>query len=198
MNDLLADETTQEWDLEEAEADEEPKPEPSHRQEPRDAFIAPEPMKVERNPLASPAEAKADPFAAADIANAASPDGEADKPAKRNKAYSLFSKVTGVAKAMQSDGGEAAKDKPTKTEPKIERPAETKVEATPISEPVAKPVAEPAARQSISETPSRPPQRSAPPKATQQPLSGLERDEASQKAEEDLLDIPAFLRRQAN
>lgn len=109
-------------------------------------------------------QAKANPFAAADMVNAG---GESETPAPQPKsAQSLFERVTGVAR-------------PERKSATISEPAQPVIpEPEPVPESPAEPPIEPAA-----------------------PLLGgvnsTDRLQSSQE-EEDLLDIPAFLRRQAN
>jgi cell division protein FtsZ len=121
-------------------------PAPAARTEP--AFIAPRP--AEPVQAAAPQlQRAADPFAAAELANAA-PRAEPVKEKRRGP--SLFERVTGTGRA--------------------------RAQAQPAAAPAAPAAAAPAA---------------------QPRLGGLEpADRASQPAQDDLLDIPAFLRRQAN
>ncbi len=162
-----------------------PQPEAEAPRQPQaESFVPPAPAMPERRSYASQQPAsRPDPFAAADMANAAGAQrGErSERPAQptapRNKAYSLFRRVTGgLTGAGEGETGQAeAKpaSQPTRREPVIGRG-----EAQPAAKP-AEPAGNPTAE------------------ARQPRLSGMEPTPAS-KDEEDLLDIPAFLRRQAN
>jgi cell division protein FtsZ len=120
-------------------------PAPATRTEP--AFIAPRPAEPVQATAPQPQRA-ADPFAAAELANAA-PRAE---PVKR-RGPSLFERVTGTGRAR-------------------------------------------AQAQTAAAAPAAP---ATPAPAAQPRLGGLDPvDRASQPAQDDLLDIPAFLRRQAN
>jgi len=116
----------------------------------RDAFIPPAPA----TRTAPATETKADPFAAAALANgtrASESDGERPK----SRATSLFARVTGAGRSIG----------------------------------MAKPEAE-----------ERPAEKADSPAPGQQRLGGMTTEERlpGSQAEDDLLDIPAFLRRQAN
>ncbi|HMA16367.1 MAG: cell division protein FtsZ [Bacteroidota bacterium] len=184
-----------------------------------DSFIAPRPAEAELEAedgsgmdgfLAEP-----DPFAEAALANAArreaprqemaAPSRPAPQPARpamerpamerpameqprhevsapRRAGQSLFAKVTGAARALAaSQSGESAR---AAAEP---------------AQPVARPMA---ARGASPAQPERPAQQPAsrPAASTAQPRLALDPGEriGHSQAEEDLLDIPAFLRRQAN
>jgi cell division protein FtsZ len=164
----------------------------------RDSFVPPAPATPERKPHAATqavrAAARPDPFAAADMANASAPrrgetaDKAAQPAAPRNKAYSLFRRVTGGFSAAETPapaGPAAERREPTmgrsETGGQAEREAEREPRepAAPNEPAAARPAGNPTAE-------SRQPR-----------LTGMEPSPAS-KEEEDLLDIPAFLRRQAN
>jgi cell division protein FtsZ len=120
-------------------------PQPAARAEP--AFIAPRPAEPVQA-TAPKLERTADPFAAADMANAA-PRAEPVKEKRRGP--SLFERVTGTGRAR--------------------------------------------AQAAAAPAPAAP----APAPTAQPRLGGLDPvDRAAQPAQDDLLDIPAFLRRQAN
>jgi cell division protein FtsZ len=151
---------------------------------PRDAFVPPAPSMPERKSTAAAQPAgRPDPFAAADMANAshARTEKTGQPAAPRNKAYSLFRRVTG--------GFGAAYEEAEKPAAQPQAPAHGQVRREPTigrSEPQA-----PA-------KPSEPAAQANPAAESRQPkLSGMEPAPTS-KDEEDLLDIPAFLRRQAN
>jgi cell division protein FtsZ len=193
-------------------AEPEPAPTPQARAE-GDSFFAPAPAEPEMEDRYETEyfHAEPDPFAEAALANAArsertapgagmqrrepaeSRPTQAASPAPRRSGQSLFAKVTGgAARALQAatQGSDAAA-----------RPAEP-VQNSP--RPMAARSASPAQPERQSAAPSAPQAASRPaPSAgnTAQPrLSGLDPAEriGHSQAEEDLLDIPAFLRRQAN
>ena len=180
-----------------------------------DSFIAPQPAEpdIEGGRDTEAFHAEPDPFAEAALANAARPESrrearaaaplerpaappsrpmmerpaepQAPAAAPKRPGQSLFAKVTGAARALAAtQSGEHG------------RTAETAPAA-----PAAKPMPP------RNAAPSQPANRPAPSQApaastnTAQPrLSGLDPAEriGHSQAEEDLLDIPAFLRRQAN
>ncbi len=195
-------------------------PAPQARAE-EDSFIAPAPAEPD---MESPQEPEAfhaepDPFAEAALANAARPEVQAAEPvaaptetaqqrysvptppvvepraaepAPRRSGKSLFAKVTGgAARALQAaTHGSDAASRAAQASPR--QPAEpTRNPPKPMSAPSA--------------SPAQPDRQSAAPAGNpggtaQQKLSGLDPAEriGHSQAEEDLLDIPAFLRRQAN
>ncbi|WP_340115410.1 cell division protein FtsZ [Pelagibius sp. 7325] len=192
-----------------------------------DSFFAPQPAEadIEGGRNAEAYHAEPDPFAEAALANAARPESrsqtrpaapversaaarpapqpnrtamerhpepQASTPAPKRTGQSLFAKVTGAARALAAtqsgESGRAAEADPA------ERPA-----------PVAKPMpprstagSQPVSRQAQGAAQS--PAPAAGGSAAQPRLSGLDPAEriGHSQAEEDLLDIPAFLRRQAN
>ncbi|NIA68631.1 cell division protein FtsZ [Pelagibius litoralis] len=196
-----------------------------HARAEADSFIAPPPMMPESDPADHQIiHAEPDPFAEAAIANAVRPDartvdtrGEAAAPTKQDTKYpsmgepatapapasrvaaepapkrsgqSLFAKVTGgAARALQAatQGTEAAARS-----------------AQPSPQPMPQPRPMPARGSGVAqpqrETPAPAPAQPAAAPAAQPNLSGLDPAEriGQSQAEEDLLDIPAFLRRQAN
>ncbi len=172
--------------------------------EPRadDSFIAPPPVEPEPAPTPAPQaaarqaaapQARADPFATAAMENGSRAPRGGGQPAamdlERKKAPGLFAKMTGgAARALQAatQGGEQR------------NPA--KVHA-PGAQPAARTSAEPrAAAEPSLRAPSGPADQGPARPAAQPRLSGLDpagRGSGAQ-LDEDLLDIPAFLRRQAN
>jgi cell division protein FtsZ len=137
-----------------------------------EGFIAPPPIEPDPQPTsAEPAEAEADPFAAAAIVNAArepAPEATDPTPPGRRRTRNLFARMAGAARF-------AADAKETGESQVDTASAQPAMKITPSSQAVPKP-------------------------AEQSSLSGLdpnERIEASAE-ETELLDIPAFLRRQAN
>ncbi|MCH2394603.1 cell division protein FtsZ [Oceanibaculum sp.] len=133
-------------------------------------FIAPRPVTPAARP-AAPA-GRADPFAEAAMANGA-------RPAAEKRTPSLFQKAVGL---MRGQDSEAA-------------PVAQKPQAQPATQPVAQKPAMPAAAAPRASAPLPP---AAP--ATQPRLGGLDSADRlrSSQADEDMLEIPAFLRRQAN
>ena len=109
------------------------------------------------------ADTKAEPFAEADLANAAPAEGDS-----RRGGASLFARVTGAAKALHAATAGAEEER------------------------------KPAAPSGRLVEPSL--ERKAPAPKAQPRLTGLDAAEKvrTAEAEEELLDIPAFLRRQAN
>jgi cell division protein FtsZ len=193
-----------------------------------EAFIPPAPVEIEPEPATSKA---ADPFAAAEMANAGPRTAEAPKPKKRGP--SLFERVTGVGRGARVEEAKA----PERTEPDLKTSkagsaAETAKPAA--SAPATAPrIALGSAAMRAETAPSAPPMPaaidmspassgghvfgaesvarngpdSAPPTVTESdPETGLwERMHQTTapapippEEDDDLLDIPAFLRRQAN
>jgi cell division protein FtsZ len=149
-----------------------------------DSFIAPPPVEPEPAPPTASRD-QADPFAAAAMENGSraprGPEHAAATAAAPKKAPGLFAKMTGgAARALQAatQGGEqrnpAAMAAPG-TRPAARATAETRTVAEPSLRAPSKPAAEPR-------------------------LAGLDSAERGSggQLDEDLLDIPAFLRRQAN
>lgn len=130
----------------------------------------------------------ADPFALSALTNGGARE-QAGAPARRNKGASLFERVTGTGRAALSmmSGTERRDDVPRREPPVSAGSTErSRSEETPSPAPRPNPSPRPAAK----------PTSSAQPK-----LGGLdpaEQVQPEEQDEEDLLDIPAFLRRQAN
>ena len=151
----------------------------------REAFIPPEAVEPGRDNRAA-----ADPFAAAAMTNGAGPRREAaPAPAAPAKAPSLFERVTGTGRAAWAGR--------TRRQPETAPPVRTEPAETGRAErhdgPIARPVRQPRAAMPR-------PTEQAVPEQPQPQFGGLnpaDRIPAS-TPEEDLLDIPAFLRRQAN
>ncbi len=196
-------------------AEPEAEPVPVARAE-EESFIAPQPAEPEAEDGSEDSGffAEPDPFAEAALANAArrepaqpsrtapvqrpSVEARTAQPAPKRSGQSLFAKVTGAARALAAtQSGEAAaraaeaaaQDEPAQPAPKP-MPARS---ASP-----AQPERQAAQPQSSQPAPSRP--AAAQSSGSQPRLSGLDPAEriGHSQAEEDLLDIPAFLRRQAN
>ena len=162
------------------------------------AFIAPRPVApvaTETPRAPAPEPRKADPFAEAAMTNA---------PAKeeKRKGRSLFQKMTGAVNGFVSDDpAPAARDAYQRREP-------TSGVVAPPAAPPAAPVATPPVAsnqpaQQASQPAPEPVAATVPAPAAQpvQPtLSNLDRGESSAASagDDDMLEIPAFLRRQAN
>jgi cell division protein FtsZ len=138
-----------------------------------EAFIPPKPVEVA--PAAATQPTPVNPFAEAELVNAT----KAPQPAAPKRRPSLFERMTrtGVAR---TETDEAPRAQPTLVAPQGGiMPAA--VAPAPAPAPVQPPLATPA------------------PQAVQPRLGGLDpSDRLAPKAEDDLLEIPAFLRRQAN
>jgi cell division protein FtsZ len=155
-----------------------------------DAFIAPLPVEPESAPepeIRAPAQVRADPFATAALENGSRAPRNAEPAAVKTpeprKAPGFFAKMTGGAsRAIQAatQGGE-------------QRGARG---ATAAAHYPTQAAAVPrAGTDTTPRTPAGPAARGAEPR-----LSGIDsaHPESAAQADEELLDIPAFLRRQAN
>jgi cell division protein FtsZ len=133
---------------------------------------------------------------------------EAPRAATPAPRQSLFAKVTGAARALAATQGSdsaARPQQPAAPRPMAARsasPAQPERPSAAPHQPVAgQPVAgQPASGQPAPAQPAAQPAGPAGANTAQQRLSGLDPAEriGHSQAEEDLLDIPAFLRRQAN
>jgi len=174
-----------------------------HIEENRESFVAPAPVAVEpRQPLVAPSRPRhqPDPFREAELANAtrrADPP-PAPVPAEpvRSRGPSLISKVTGLGRLL---GGGQAAERRAEAAPSAPAPVRT---ASKAAEALRAPAAPLAAPRAAAPAPSRPApaqQPAAEPRAMQPRLNlGPADRQAGAVADEHLLDIPAFLRRQAN
>jgi cell division protein FtsZ len=116
-------------------------------------------------------------------------------PAPKRSGQSLFAKVTGAARALAaSQSGEAAAHRSAQGEPAQPAPKPMPARSASPAQPERQAASQP---HSSQPAPSRP---AAAQGGSQPRLSGLDPAEriGHSQAEEDLLDIPAFLRRQAN
>ncbi len=175
-------EALQAWPLDEAARESRPEAELVEDSE-QESFFAPAPAEPEAAPVEPAREpVRPEPFAEADLANAARAEiaEQDDRGALRRSGSSIFARVTGAARAIQAATAGTGE-------------TETARPVTQTREPVL--------------TPAKPEPREAPPAADtakpaapQMRLTGLDAAEKvrTAEAEEDLLDIPAFLRRQAN
>jgi cell division protein FtsZ len=151
------------------------------------AFIAPRPVEPVMPPrMANPTRTvAANPFAEAEMLNA--PQTPAREP--RRRLPSLFERVTGTGRAR---GAETPEPRAAAPAPMTMRPMATPAPIPALAPALAAPapVAAPAAPAPVA-------QAAAP---MQQRLGGLDPADrlTAARAEDDLLDIPAFLRRQAN
>ncbi len=148
-------------------------PDPAERRQ--DVFIAPKAIEAVLEYEADPAQAAADPFAAAAVSNG-SPVPEADRPHlgfDRKKAQRLFANFT-------ENAARALSGSPQASEPPLAHRSEPSLEK--------------------NHRDSRRPADPATQAADQPGLTGLETSAAAEivREEESFLDIPAFLRRQAN
>ncbi len=148
-------------------------PPPAAAESPADAaFIPPQPAEVKPSLQAGPAP---DPFREADLVNGGRPAAE------RRRGKSFFQRMTGA--------GRARNETPERAENR-EIPA-------PTTEPTPTPVPAATAPAPVAAAPAA----SIPAAPTQSRLDGVDRIErtpGARQSEEDLLEIPAFLRRQAN
>ena len=136
-----------------------------------EAYIPPKAIEV-----AQAAAAPANPFAEAEMVNAAKTTAPAAKAAPRK--VSLFERMTRSGQARTETT--PATPEPVRTQPTLAAPMGS---LTLPVQPAAAPIAAPAPQ----------------PAASQPRLGGLDpSDRIQSKSEDDLLEIPAFLRRQAN
>jgi cell division protein FtsZ len=175
-------EAAQAWPLDDAAQESRPEAEVVEDSA-QESFFAPAPAEPEAAPVEPAREpARPEPFAEADLANAARAEiaERDDRGALRRSGSSIFARVTGAARAIQAATAGTGE-------------METARPAAQTREPVL--------------TSAKPEPRQAPPAADttkaavpQMRLTGLDAAEKvrTAEAEEDLLDIPAFLRRQAN
>jgi cell division protein FtsZ len=147
---------------------------------PAEAFIPPKPVEVA--PAAAQAPAPANPFAEAELMNATKPAAAA-APKRRP---SLFERMT--RSGMARTEGEAPRAQPTLVAPQGGIMPAASAPAAPVAAPAA-PAPAPVAAAPVAPAPA----------PAQPRLGGLDpTDRLAPKAEDDLLEIPAFLRRQAN
>jgi cell division protein FtsZ len=197
----------------EAAAELESENESEHPEPADDGFIAPPAAEVQAQaaPQPSAQTGYADPFAAAELANSGqrrvpAQEAEADMAAPR-KAQGLLAKVTGAARAFHEATQSNGQPEPAQGAPRSEAagPAGVQKTAAPRRAAAARqPAGEARVEQAAAPAPSAAGQKPAAAKtepALNQPrLTGLDPAErvGVSQSEEDLLDIPAFLRRQAN
>jgi cell division protein FtsZ len=138
-----------------------------------------------------PKPSQPDPYHVAEMVNATNeprPEKAATAGSGKNRAYSLFRRVTDAARALQGEGEAQPATQPA---PTVARDSADWDARTDDSSQPAPAEREPAARVSVKASPEAP---------SQPRLSGLDPSErlATSKEDEDMLEIPAFLRRQAN
>ena len=165
-----------------------------------EAFIPPPPAM----PEPAPTTERADPFASADMENGATSEPEqadaepAISAASSRRGPSLFERVTGTGRGPWSTRGVRRKE-PEAPQVHSEGPPATPVASSADPAPMASAPAP--APQSLAPAPAPQPLAAEPAPAAQPRLGGLEapaQGPTAEPADEDLLDIPAFLRRQAN
>ena len=203
-------------DLEEPLELAEPLPEPpaAPEQPATEAFVAPAPMdpgtpepttivSAEAEPVLT-AETPAPTAPAAEPAPAPAPaasiplqrDGDQVSPATRSRAQAILARMSGAARALQAAAQGQEDSAPVQAQPQA--PAQPQ----PAPQPAPQPVIETAAPEAPAAVEIQPVQAEAPAPAAegQAKLTGLDPADraAGSPAEDDLLDIPAFLRRQAN
>jgi cell division protein FtsZ len=138
------------------------------------SFIPPRPVEPALEPMVRATQPlQVDPIAAADLANAGTSPARESAP---RRGFNLFKQVTGLASRKAG-----ASHAPATSQPPLQAPA---AQPAPKAEP------------RLSATTPRP-APGQPTPAAQPKLGGLE-PPAQGGGQEDLLDIPAFLRRQAN
>ena len=161
-------------------------------------FIPPKPVVTERRSAVKAETPRPDAFAEAAIANAGAQ-------AERRRGRSLFEKVTGaVNRAMAEDQDAASampaeRREPVATKPAVAAAREPILEPAPALEVSVTP--EPVAQTTVAETAEKPAPVADPSTAAAQPsLANIESADACEtvRDDEDMLEIPAFLRRQAN
>jgi len=164
----------------------EAQPAPAHRQPSAESpFIAPEPMRPARRPDRGGAEAApVDPMREAAIANAAPQDGG------KMRRPSIFRRMTGVGlgrgEDLETAAGQEGRQGQGGNPPVAERrEVEQRSPARPAPRPAAAPARPSAAAGQAAKSPT---------------LGGLDPSDRLPRTadEDDLLEIPAFLRRQAN
>jgi len=154
-------------------------------------FIPPKPASTGRTEAKPAAPRQANAFAEAAIANAGAQ-------AERKRGRSLFQKVTGaVNRAMAEETVAEAPAQPVRHEPIAAPPATAPGAPRPVTEADRAPL--PVSASAVAEAPVEREAVKAPEPA-QQSLAGIKPSDPreSAPAEEDMLEIPAFLRRQAN
>jgi cell division protein FtsZ len=171
-----------------------------------DAFIAPAPAQAPRQPKTRQADYPAEERAQAARTGTAQATERTGETGIKRKGRSLFARVTGAARAMHQPAEREQPAAPRRAEePTLAtgRPAEPRQpdprQAQPRQPEPRQP--EPAAETRAPARPHAEPQRAhQPQRESNQPrLSGLDpADRHDPAQEDDQLDIPAFLRRQAN
>lgn len=146
-------------------------------------FIPPPPVE----PIKSTEDMKApDPFREAEMLNAAQPNEQKKGPSLfQRMAKSSWNKIQERDGPKLSEKNEKLQSATTSTEPEMP------------SKPTIEPKPETATQ--LDQTPAEAPPVDKPPVSSQgTPVASLQNSLPTERAEEDLLDIPAFLRRQAN
>ena len=152
-----------------------------------DSFIAPLPAEPAPKPeTPAPVQAQVDPFATAALEDGSraprGPEPAAVKAPEPRKAPGFFAKMTGGASRAIQAAAQVSEQRSPRAADFAQRPAQPAVRLRANAEPKLN-------------IPAGPPAR-----GTEPPLSGIDsaHPDSAGQVDEDLLDIPAFLRRQAN
>ncbi|TQV70826.1 cell division protein FtsZ [Denitrobaculum tricleocarpae] len=164
-----------------------------------DSFMAPAPVTAEDAPapqMEQPVPVSPEPQAPTrqTIEPSAEVSAEAAAPATPKRPRGLFAKMTGAARALNAGKPLSPTSSPVSRPAMTESPMASSPQPTPMP-----PMPQP--QQSLPSSPAATPAAPATAQTDQQPrLSGLDPAEriGTRQTDEDLLDIPAFLRRQAN
>ncbi len=164
-----------------------------------DNFMAPAPVTAEDAPVPQMERpVAASPAPQAPTRQTVEPRAEVSEetavPAAPKRPRGLFAKMTGAARALNAGKPLSPTSSPVSRPAMTESPMASSPQPTPMP-----PMPQP--QQSLPSSPAPAPAAPASAQADQQPrLSGLDPSEriGTRQTDEDLLDIPAFLRRQAN
>ncbi len=155
-------------------------------------FLPPAPMAAPEAPVSAAPPRRPDPMAEAELLNA-----DRTAPPRR----SLFARVTGAGRGRSLFGSDPA---PVAAKPSVEPSFSAPTKAAAPAAPEA-PAQAPVAQAPVAPAPATPAPRAEAPKAPPAPaasqpaLGGLDpAPSRNSELQEDLLEIPAFLRRQAN
>ena len=176
-----------------------------------ESFISPRAVEVEDDDDMDSPGINADPFEVADMVNGASAEDDAPKAAsildrakKQASGLSLFERVTGTGKAKKAQ--ETTDSKPSQPAQPVAAESDKGTidalirsrTATPAAEAASAPT--PVQAPKPVETPPAMAEKPVAPAPQKAPLGGVDPADRlpSADTEDDLLDIPAFLRRQAN
>ncbi len=201
-----------------------PAEKPAEKPVPASAFIPPKPVAAERKPAPAPEQRRADAFAEAAMTNAGAqserrrgrslfqkvtgavnraiaeeqPAPAAPAPVQRREPVAAAAAMPAAMPAAEA--APAVAEVPVMPEPAPAALPEPVIEAVaePVVEAVTETIAEPVAEAVVEPAPQ--PELPAAPAPAQQTLADIEPAQPStpSRDEEDMLEIPAFLRRQAN